>query len=452
VSCSTFVATNACWKQRSGTEVRLHIGHPGPVTRGAYSACGGDFNGLIPELQLPTTTLTETLKLYFDWECNTSSGVERVQSRDVSLYLVPPSSTFFPASFITNFSFQPVGVFDEVRSATIQAGGQGVPVNVSTITVPPGETAAASFATVNSSNIPGYSIVVNNATVLFGQNVGNASTCPNGGSGWLPASGGCPVSTPVAYKFPLLAQPATRVCRTGASSIGVYANGVLMRGPGGEGSYLNQGVWNEYVHAFKQSSFDLCQGHADAGGAYHHHGFSGCLQRQIEGPSPEPPSSTRPHSPRYGYAADGYAVHGPVTGGPGVARSCWKKRDYSAGSPTGCGVNGARTCLMANPEDINSGTVPAPSPGPSTSATAVVDGQTITLASGVYIEDYVFDPACPAQHPDNLDKHNGTDRDGFGLYHYHMTQEFQTAIGFPNGPGPTYRGEIRTGATGICHP
>jgi hypothetical protein len=221
------------------------------------------------------------------------------------------------------------------------------------------------------------------------------------------------------------------------------ANGLLLRGQIGERSYLNQNIWHDWAPWLDAGNFDACMGHRPAGDGYHIHGHSACLAQQLN-------DLGLAHSPIYGYAADGYPIYGPWHANNVRAQSCWKTRASVYGSSFTCPGGGERTCLASNPEDINSGTVPATA-GPSFNSNVTgPDGIQISTFSGTYVEDYGFDTTCQAQGPQYLDKHNGHDHDGLG-YHYHLTVDANLDPVFPGGPGPTYRGELPAGATGLCN-
>lgn len=218
----------------------------------------------------------------------------------------------------------------------------------------------------------------------------------------------------------------------------MFVNGVPVHG-GTEGSYQGQLVWNKWPAPFTKLGVDLCAGHSLAGGLYHHHGYSACLAATLND------QGTR-HSPVYAYSADGYAVYGPWHASNVRARSCWRARNYdNPAAPDGCGVAGSHICALNNPENVNGGVKPYFF-GPSTSGTDTGEGDaTVTTVSGLYVEDYGFDPTCPSAAPQNLDKFNGHDHDGLG-YHYHLTVDAQMQPTFPGGPGPTSRGKL----TGFC--
>ncbi len=239
--------------------------------------------------------------------------------------------------------------------------------------------------------------------------------------------------------FPVTPATATQACYTTVGSIGLYRNGVPVYNWNDGHTYNDAGVWHQIAAAFEYYDVDLCDGHAQMQGAYHHHGIPVCLQAEIN-------DTGAGHSPIYGYAADGYPIYGPYESNGDTAKSCWKKRDYdTVNSPTGCGAAGVRSCFLKDNMDPAAGTVAAPSAGPSTSAVVYSDsGNPIDAVSGVYYEDYYFDSSCAAQGGDYLDAHNGQDSgDGRG-YHYVLTSDF------PYNVGPTFAGKLASNALLAC--
>jgi hypothetical protein len=205
-------------------------------------------------------------------------------------------------------------------------------------------------------------------------------------------------------------------------------------------------VWHNSAPHFEFYDLDVCNGHAGRG-IYHHHHWPVCLANKLgdEGTA---------HSPVYGWGLDGYPLYGPYqAGGKIFAQSCWLPRDYSATSPTGC-PSGERCCQLVNPYDVRAGAVDVAC-GPSTSGiTETQSGNNISAASGIFVEDYYYDPSCTAKGGAFLDAHNGHSHDDYG-YHYHVTIT-PTGLGvFPFFMGPQYRGCRSSGAccallTGGC--
>lgn len=120
--------------------------------------------------------------------------------------------------------------------------------------------------------------------------------------------------------------------------------------------------------------------------------------------------------------------------------SCWKKRDYSATSATGCS-DGTRSCILTDPLDYTKGTTSVSSTGPSTTTTLSVGLGTATIssASGIFFEDYYYDTSCGAAGGEYLNQYNGHSHDEYG-FHYHMTVDSSGAPVFPYYVGPQFYG------------
>ena len=181
-------------------------------------------------------------------------------------------------------------------------------------------------------------------------------------------------------------------------------------------------------------------GHA-ADGVYHHHTYPSCLAARLN-------DQGMSHSPIYGWMNDGFPVYGPYNGNGVLASPCWKKRDYSS-TTTGC-IGGQRTCQLNNQYDIRQGfkTVTL---GPNIGATVIsLSCNSITVNSGVYVEDYYYNASCYAVGGANLDYHNGHDHDGLG-YHYHVTIDSTKKPIFPYIVGPKMYGCVGClGGSAVC--
>lgn len=285
--------------------------------------------------------------------------------------------------------------------------------------------------------------------VRFGEDIGFVSSgcSANGdGYGFWPPGPACPTDQNKELCFPTTPQPAAESCDTGLNDIGAWVNGVAVFNWSDGFSFNNQGVWeNDAVH-FEWYDLDICPGHS-AMGNYHHHSHPGCLAEQLD-------DTGTGHSPIYGFAADGYAIYGPWHSDGFLAQSCWITRDYRADSPTGCGVDGERSCLLVDQTDVSQGTTPAASNGPRTDATVTSLSQNSFIAtSGFYFQDYYYDAACTAQGGAALDEHNGHDHDGLG-YHYHVTRtrnpDLTLSDVFPYFVGPTYAGTLPPESFASC--
>lgn len=279
----------------------------------------------------------------------------------------------------------------------------------------------------------------------FGDDIGYAGdTCaPGQGRGYWPPGTFCAAANMTDLDLPNAPRPADRTCHTTLSAVGLFLNGVALFNWSDAQSFRNEGVWHNTALVFEAYDADICDGHA-AEGMYHHHGYSHCLADRLgdEGDG---------HSPVWGYAADGYPIRGPWQAAGVRARSCWIPRDYAAGSPTGCGRDGARSCQLLDNTDATKGTGPV-APAPDVGAEGVrsmFSGNPISLDVGAYYEDFHYDPACTAADAAGLDRHNGHDHDGLG-YHYHLTVDADLRPAFPYSFGPSYRGAVEGSSFTSC--
>jgi len=340
-----------------------------------------------------------------------------------------------------------------LRSAYLRSNEEFVEVNVT------GVERDGSSTTVTSNAIPNYRITVTeevlstlalrNATehvtleigqvLNYGENIGWGSECgETGGSGWWPPSGGsCPdAQLDQRLAIPSAPRPNSNECETGLGPVGLWLNGVPIFNWSDASSFMNQDVWHQVASEFRSNGMDLCNGHA-GNGAYHHHGYSTCV-RQMVG------DQGLGHSPIYGYAGDGYPIHGPYHDGDQLVESCWKKRDYSATSATGCGSDAVRDCRLIDEENINLG-VEYVTTGPRVDSTIRINGNDSLARSGIYYEDYYYDASCKDASEHALDEHNGHDHDELG-YHYHVTVDSNLQPTFPLVHGPDYYGEVTDGS------
>lgn len=340
-----------------------------------------------------------------------------------------------------------------LRSAYLRSNDEFVEVNVT------GVERDGSSTTVTSNAIPNYRITVTeevlstlalrNATenvtleigqvLNYGENIGWGSECgETGGSGWWPPSGGsCPdAQLDQRLAIPSAPRPNSNECETGLGPVGLWLNGVPIFNWSDASSFMNQDVWHQVASEFRSNGMDLCNGHA-GNGAYHHHGYSTCV-RQMVG------DQGLGHSPIYGYAGDGYPIHGPYYDGDQLVESCWKKRDYSATSATGCGSDAVRDCRLIDEENINLG-VEYVTTGPRVDSTIRINGNDSLARSGIYYEDYYYDASCKDASEHALDEHNGHDHDELG-YHYHVTVDSNLQPTFPLVHGPDYYGEVTNGS------
>ena len=227
-------------------------------------------------------------------------------------------------------------------------------------------------------------------------------------------------------------------------SIGTLVNGIAIYGIGDGLTYNSKSVWYNSAVVLEQYDIDVCGGHA-ANGDYHQHFYPKCLAEKLG-------DTGTAHSPAYGFMADSFPVYGPYQASGLLARSCWKKRDYSSGlAGSGCVTEG-RTCVYVDAllGATSTRTVLASANyGPSTTASVTSQsGNSFTATSGMYEQDYYYDSACFAAGGAYLDAHNGHDHDSFG-YHYHFTVEDVATMtaAYPYVVGPYFKGCSGCGST-----
>jgi len=355
------------------------------------------------------------------------------------------------------------------RSTHITENQTGVLINVQAVNF---DTRNGNdFLTVTASGIPDYRLilsaedinVLNNRpradrefeggvtsaqagdVVEFGQSIGYRSTGPGCDLGYWPPGPACPSDQSKEHILPVEPEPVAGTCNTTLGAIGVMLNGTSIYNWADGQSYNRERVWNNLAPVFEQYDVDLCQGHAQREGDYHHHMYSGCVQ-DMGGDTGDS------HSPIYGFAADGFPIHGPYYRQGVLAKSSWVARDYSAGSASGCGSDGERSCQLVDQYDLSQGTVSV-RPGPSThEMVSTMSRNRIEAVSGVYFEDYYFDADRAARGGAYLDEHNGHEHDGLG-YHYHVTVEEvdgDLVPVFPYQVGPTFHGELPDGTFAMC--
>lgn len=304
----------------------------------------------------------------------------------------------------------------------------------------------------------------------WGADIGyNTASCS---TGWWPPGPTCPTATLTSEFFPLMPLAETVVvgnaadggstsggtaipgCYVGAGSMGWWVNGAKIYGWGdGKGfnfasSYSSAtctacnvdntlATWHNLAPSFEDNDMDVCSGHA-ASGDYHSHNYPNCMATRLG-------DTGTGHSPLYGWIYDGFPVYGPYQSSGVLAQSCWLKRDYStSGGTGGCSTTSSqqRTCLLNNIYDVTAGVTAISDTtryGPKTTDTLVTQsGNTITAASGVFLEDYYYSASCYATGSQYLDMYNGHDHDGLG-YHYHTTVDSSMTPTFPFIVGPKYK-------------
>ena len=282
-------------------------------------------------------------------------------------------------------------------------------------------------------------------SVQFGQDIGYNITKQGCELGYWPPGPACPTDQQREARIPSSPSPAQSECETSTNTMGLMLNGTSLYNWSDGVSYNNESTWRQLAPEFEIYDVDICSGHAQTQGDYHHHMFSPCLAELFG-------DSGQAHSPIYGYAADGYPVYGPYHAKDVLARSAWVKRDYSDTNAGGCG-DGARSCLLVNQYDLSEGIVSTNYPGPAVNETVTSNsGNSFVAESGLYFEDYYYDASLTALGNEYLDEHNGHSHDDLG-YHYHTTVE--EADGdlipvFPYNIGPTFYGETPGGSLYTC--
>jgi hypothetical protein len=359
---------------------------------------------------------------------------------------------------------------DILKSSYIVENNNGVLIDVQSVTS--NQIGATDFIEVQATGIPGYQFDVtqtqidslnsrpNKATdfisgsttltagggLFFGQDIGySTSDCSYG---YWPPGSLCPTEQAKQQNLPIRPKQASQACATSAGTavgqIGLLRNGTSMYSWSDGRSYNNQRVWHNIAPKFEFYDVDVCSGHANTSGDYHHHGFSDCLQQSLT-------DDGSAHSPIYGYAADGVPLYGPYYASGLLAKSSWVTRDYD-NAASGCGVAGQRNCQLINQYDISQGTITVSSGPAITNTVASVSNNQFVTSSGYYFEDYYYDGALSTSSSEYLDQHNGHSHDNYG-YHYHLTVIDNNGTlepVFPYSVGPTYYGELPDGALATC--
>lgn len=359
-----------------------------------------------------------------------------------------------------------------VRSTFVQDNGQGVLVNVQSVaTIEQNQETYVSFT---ATGIPNYTVTMtqddidslNNRprarmdfsatnglttaqvgdVIEFGEDIGYEIPRAGCELGYWPPGPECPSNQNKSSILPVEPKPASTACATGLNSIGVMLNGTAIFNYDDGQSYNNENVWNNLAPEFEIYDVDICLGHAQQQGVYHHHMFSKCLQDLMSDDGSK-------HSPIYGFAADGYPIHGPYHAANTLAKPSWVARDYDdVNSTSGCGQAKKRSCQLVDVYDLSKGTV-AVSSGPDTDASVTsMSNNPIDVSGGVYLEDFYHDSALAALGNEYLDKHNGHEHDNLG-YHYHITvEEVNGKLEplFPYQIGPEFYGQVPDGGLFNC--
>ena len=343
---------------------------------------------------------------------------------------------------------QSVAELSQSNSDYTYVQATGIPAYSVTLTQDDVDQLNARPRAANNDFASGSTTAQAGQTVVFGQDIGYNSSNENcndtGGAGYWPPGPGCPTQQTKQGYFPQQAEPTASVCESGLGVLGYWVNGTSIYN-WGDGQSAEEGVWYTLAPVAEQYDVDICGGHA-ANGDYHHHFYSSCLARLVG-------DQADGHSPIYGFAADGYPIHGPWEADGQLAISSWVVRDYSAGSATGCGAEGERSCVLVDEYDVSQGTTAASATGPSTTDTyRTLSGNRLTASAGFFYEDYYWDADLTLQGSPYLDQYNGHDSNELG-YHYHVTVE-QTDNGlspsFPYTVGARFAGQLHSNGVTRC--
>jgi len=273
----------------------------------------------------------------------------------------------------------------------------------------------------------------------------------------LPITGPeCPVATskttPTFSLQPIREGSNGGYCFAGQGTIGYTVNGVYIYGWSDAQSYNNTGYWYNLAPIYEFYDMDICFGHSDANGNYHHHTYSSCLAAKLR-------DVGNGHSPIYGWIRDGFPIYGPWQANKKLAVPCWKLRDYSKTSATGCS-DGKRSCILTKEYDYETGSPvittmsTSKNNGPPLPPTISYDksssGTYIKTDVGVFYQDYYYDKYCFAANTVSnsyvyLNEFNGHDHDDLG-FHYHMVTDTAMNPIFPYTMGPMYYGYVG----GLC--
>ena len=163
-------------------------------------------------------------------------------------------------------------IYSWVRNTTGATGYNGIPSNVQVVQY------SATDVYVSCTCIPGYSIG------------------PWGGNPNIPSNQN------FVFKITRSPQQNSGTPTTiGLGHIGVWTNGVSVFNVSDAQSYMNQGIWNRNAYFWEGPGFDLCLGHPQQQGEYHHHVSPTCLYNDADSLN---------HSPIIGYAFDGFPIYG----------------------------------------------------------------------------------------------------------------------------------------------
>jgi hypothetical protein len=296
-------------------------------------------------------------------------------------------------------------------------------------------------------NSNGETTAIAGQTIDFGEDIGFEVRGQGCDLGYWPSGPSCPSDQSKVKSLPIKPEVASEECTSGGlGMVGYMLNGTAVYSWSDGGSFNGEQVWSNNAPKFELYDLDVCSGHAQTSGDYHHHMFSSCLMSLFN-------DDGSGHSPVYGYAADGYPIYGPYHAAEVLAKSAWVARDYDdISSSSGCGTAGERSCQLVDNYDLSKGTVSVAS-GPATDEIVSSNSSNeFTTTSGFYYEDFYYDSSLTDLGGEYLDDHNGHSHGDYG-YHYHTTvTEVNGSLeaSFPYNIGPTFYGRLATSGIQVC--
>jgi hypothetical protein len=302
-------------------------------------------------------------------------------------------------------------------------------------------------ASSDFKNSNGVTTATAGQTIDFGEDIGFEIRGQGCDLGYWPSGPACPSDQAKVKSLPIKPEVASEECTSGGlGMIGYMLNGTAVYSWSDGASFNGEQVWSNNAPKFELYDLDVCLGHAQSSGDYHHHMFSSCLMTLFN-------DDGTGHSPVYGYAADGYPIYGPYHASDVLAKSAWVARDYDdVSSSSGCGIAGERSCQLVDNYDLSQGTVSVTS-GPTTDEIVSSNsGNEFTTTSGFYYEDYYYDSSLTDLGGEYLDDHNGHSHGDYG-YHYHTTVtevDGNLEASFPYNIGPTFYGRLANSGIQVC--
>lgn len=213
------------------------------------------------------------------------------------------------------------------------------------------------------------------------------------------------------FKFTRSPSVATSKTAVSLGHFGVWLSGVPIYNSNDGQTYNSLGVWNRNAYYFEGSSFDSCNGHADASKEYHIHVNPVCDYTSV----------STSHSPILGYAFDGYPIYGPYAYSSALDMTSSIKRMVSSY---------AKRSITQRQTLANGTTLSSTYYGPDVST---------TYPLGCFLEDYVYTSGYG-----DLDEYNGRNTKTVdytsGTYAYYVTIDESGTPAYPFVIGPNYYG------------